>query len=176
MAKNLVEAVQQRLGYAPLEKVDPNIQDAHDKHSSSQKLAQAAIPAVLTAIYRQTRTESGCQQVLDGNLPSQLLPAAENIARYAGVTPDEAQHQIETIAKESVGLLRETAARNNDLTGLKNYMSNQRHNILVYLPAGLQMGDLLNDEGLDDRTNKMEGPVSNFMHKIEDNLSGGGRK
>jgi hypothetical protein len=35
------------------------------------------------------------------------------------------------------------------------------------------MGDLLNDEALDDRTNKMEGPISNFMHKIENNLSGG---
>ena len=176
MAKNIVEAVQERLGYAPLEKVDPNIQDAHNKHSSSQKLAQAAIPAVLTAIYRQTRTEAGCSQVLEGNLPAQLLPAAENIARYAGVTTDEAQHQLENIAKESVSVLRETAGKNGDPSSLKNYMNNQRHNILVYLPAGLQMGDLLNDETLDDRTNKMEGPVSNFMHKIEDNLSGGGRK
>ena len=53
-------------------------------------------------------------------------------------------------------------------------MSGQRHNILVYLPAALQLGDLLNDNAMDDRTNKMEGPVSNFMHNIENKLSGGG--
>jgi hypothetical protein len=35
------------------------------------------------------------------------------------------------------------------------------------------MGDVLNDGGMDDRTNKMEGPVSNLMHKIENKLGGG---
>jgi len=36
------------------------------------------------------------------------------------------------------------------------------------------MGDILNDDTLDDRTNKMEGPISNFMHSIENKFSGGG--
>jgi hypothetical protein len=54
-------------------------------------------------------------------------------------------------------------------------MNDQRHQVLVYLPAPLQLGDLIHDESLDDRTNKMEGPVSNFMHKIEDKLSQGGK-
>jgi hypothetical protein len=62
------------------------------------------------------------------------------------------------------------------MEGVRNYMNSQRHNILVYLPAALNIGDVLNDEGLDDKTNKMEGPVSNFMHKIENTLSGGGNK
>ena len=53
-------------------------------------------------------------------------------------------------------------------------MKGQRHNILLYLPAAMQMGDLLNDDTLDDRTNKMEGPISNFVHTIENKLSGGG--
>jgi hypothetical protein len=30
------------------------------------------------------------------------------------------------------------------------------------------MGKLLDDPALDDRTNKMEGPVSSFLHWIED--------
>jgi hypothetical protein len=38
----------------------------------------------------------------------------------------------------------------------------------------MNFGDILHDETLDDRTNKMEGPISNFMHKIEDKLSGAG--
>ena len=32
--------------------------------------------------------------------------------------------------------------------------------------------DLLNDDSLDDRTNKMEGPISNLMHTIENKFSG----
>lgn len=188
MAKNIVEAVQERLGYAPLEKVDPNLQDAKHAHSSSQKLAQAAIPAVLAALYRHTRTEKGCREVVEATRESRLFSelfegsssaAAEKVAAYAGVTHQEAEHQMDKIAWESTGILKEIVGpvnKNGDLTSLKNYMSSQRHNILVYLPAALQMGDILHDEQLDDRTNKMEGPVSNFMHKIEDTLSGGGKK
>jgi hypothetical protein len=53
-------------------------------------------------------------------------------------------------------------------------MSDQRHHILVYLPASLQLGELLNDSGMDDQTNKMEGPISNLVHNIENKFSGGG--
>jgi hypothetical protein len=45
-------------------------------------------------------------------------------------------------------------------------MHNQRNNILPFLPAELQMGELLHDNTLDDRTNKMEGPVSSIMRAI----------
>jgi hypothetical protein len=38
------------------------------------------------------------------------------------------------------------------------------------------MGYLLGDESMDDRTNKMEGPISSFMHTIEDKFSGGSKK
>jgi hypothetical protein len=34
------------------------------------------------------------------------------------------------------------------------------------------MGDIVGDESLDDKTNKMEGPVSSLMHKIETSFSG----
>jgi hypothetical protein len=36
----------------------------------------------------------------------------------------------------------------------------------MYLPAALQIGVLLNDDTLDDATNKMEGPISSLMQKI----------
>jgi len=35
----------------------------------------------------------------------------------------------------------------------------------------LQIGKLLNDSTLDDRTNKMEGPISGLMHAIEKKFS-----
>jgi len=49
-------------------------------------------------------------------------------------------------------------------------MNSQRHTILSHLPAVLKIGDTLNEETFDDRTNKMEGPVSSFLHKIENRI------
>ena len=39
--------------------------------------------------------------------------------------------------------------------------------------AALHLGKLLDNPNMDDRTNKMEGPVSSFMHKIENIFSEG---
>ena len=43
---NLLENVQKNLGYEPLKKVDPNIQEIKEagEMTAEQKLAQAAIP------------------------------------------------------------------------------------------------------------------------------------
>jgi hypothetical protein len=57
---------------------------------------------------------------------------------------------------------------------LQSTMSAQRSEILKYLPGGLKLGELLNDEGLDDNTNQMQGPVSTLMHKIENAFSTSG--
>ena len=42
-----------------------------------------------------------------------------------------------------------------------------RHIILSHLPGAIEIGSILNDNTLDDRTNKMNGPVSGIMHSIE---------
>ena len=52
-------------------------------------------------------------------------------------------------------------------------MHGQRNNILPFLPAELQMGELLHDNTLDDRTNKMEGPVSSIIRAIGGGFSNG---
>src|SRR5262245_26193699 len=74
MAKNIIEDVQKKLGYAPLEKVDPNVQDTKpQQQSTSQRLAQAAIPAVLTAIYKLSRTDEGCNAIINSSEGADLL-------------------------------------------------------------------------------------------------------
>ena len=83
---------------------------------------------------------------------------------------------MENIADEAVKLVKAAAGSNPTPDKIKNYMNTQRHNILVYLPAAMNLGDVLNDETLDDKTNKMEGPISNMMHKIENNMSDGDQK
>ncbi|MEI9808996.1 MAG: hypothetical protein WDO16_14685 [Bacteroidota bacterium] len=183
MANNLVESIQKSLGFPVLQKIDPNIQETKEKilREPQEKLAQAAIPAVLTAIYQYTRTEEGGTTILsepdhadwlDVIFKGKEKVAVEKVARYAGVAENEAESAMENIADEAVITIKSSAGTNPTPATVKSLMSDQRHGILVYLPAAMQMGELLNEESLDDRTNKMEGPISNFMHAIENKLSG----
>ena len=182
MANNLIHTIQQNLQYPPLEKIDPNTQELHDKngHGTIHLLAQAAIPAVLTAVYKLSRNDAGSLKVLSAGEKHDALgvlfdgkdqQVVEKVARYAGISVNQAEGHLENIADECVRLAKEAA---HDPAKLKHLMNAQRHNILVYLPAALSLGDVLKDESLDDKTNKMEGPVSNFMHRIENTLSQGG--
>jgi hypothetical protein len=182
MANNLVETIQKNLGFPALHKIDPNSQEATAEMPQKplEKLGQAAIPTTLTALYRYTRTDPGSQNILSGSDHSGWLgvlfegkqqAAIEKVAAYAGVSLAEAETALKNAADESVMTVRRSAGPNADAKTVRAFMNTQRHHIIVYLPAAMQMGDLLNEETLDDRTNKMEGPVSSFMHKIEDVLS-----
>ncbi len=185
MVKNIIEAIQKNLEFPALVKVDPNIQETREKYHQAitEKLAQAAIPAVLTAFYKLLRTVDGCQKFIATKPTEDWLDilykekeeeAVEKVAHYADVTNNQAEGYMENVADEAARLIKESGGNPASAEKIKTYMNGQRHHILVYLPAVLNMGDLLNDESLDDGTNKMEGPVSNFLHKIENNLSGGG--
>ena len=184
MANNIIETIQKNLGLPALQKIDPNIQETKEKslRSSQEKLAQAALPAVLAALYKFTRTDDGCRAIIASNENPDWLgtffegkekSAVDKVARYADVTNAEAETLMENIADESVNSLKASAGSKQSIEGIRSYMKNQRHHILVYLPAAMHMGDILNDESLDDRTNKMEGPVSGFMHRVENLLSKG---
>ncbi len=185
MAQNLVASIQQNLEYPKLIKIDPNTQDIKNKEAQThtELLAQSCIPAILAGIFKLSRTDEGCLKILnyrnndnalailfDGN-ESQLV---EKIAQYAAVEESHARSHLENIAKESIKELKEYREDTPDAQKLESFMNDQRHNILVYLPAALNLGDLIKDNSLDDRTNKMEGPISNLMHKIEDKFSHGG--
>ena len=175
---NLLEIVQQKLGYAPLKKVDPNIQEVKDAQDCApdQKLAQAAIPAVLAGLIKYSDSPEGIN-IMSGenrNWLHQIYQgketyAVQEVANYAGVPQEEAQASMERISEESVNAIRDNV-KTSDAEKLRSYMNSQRHVILNHLPAALKIGDLVNEENFDDRTNKMEGPVSSFMHKIENLL------
>jgi len=186
MATNIIEAIQQNLEYPVIQKIDPNIQETKNKVEQvpREKLAQAAIPAVLAGIYRLSRTEEGAGKIIRNQNSSLWLnllysgkehEAIQKVARYAGVNDSQAGIQMEAVATEAVFLIKKNIGKDVTEAKVKTYMNGERHHILVYLPAALAIGDLLNDESLDDRTNKMEGPISNLVHKIENNFSGGDR-
>ena len=70
MATHLVETIQKNLSLPPLQKIDPNIQETKESvpRQSQEKLAQAAIPAVLTAFYKFSKNlnlKAGINNLLD---------------------------------------------------------------------------------------------------------------
>ena len=185
MTSNIIDLLQRKLGYPPLKKVDPNIQETRGNLESTveEKLAQSAIPVVLGGFFSFTRTDQGCYTIINGtkdaNWLSQIFgsheeEAVEKVAHYAGVPREDAGIDMKQAARETFTQIKDAAGTKPTVEKIKAYMSNQRHNILVHLPAAMQLGYLLNDNAMDDRTNKMEGPVSSFMHSIENKLSGGG--
>jgi hypothetical protein len=183
MSINLVESIQKTLGFPELQKIDPNTQQV--KESSSEgggaNLGQAAIPAVLMGLYKYGSTETGAEQLLRGNKTTTWLDeffgdqkneVVEKVSTYSNSPGDQARGRMEQIADEAVRQIRENVPSNASFMTMKTYVTDQRNNILVYLPAELQMSTVVNDNTLDDRTNKMEGPMSNSMHFIEKIFSG----
>lgn len=182
MSVNIIQQLEKSMNIDPLIKMDPNTQDVPESTvlTTSQKIFQAIIPAVMAGLYKAGKSEEGIQILandplvqdwsfkLFGENKTRLL---ENIARYASIGIDETESKFNSIATNAVSQIRE-AVKDKDTTELKSLMASQRDNVLVYLPASLELGDILQDETLDDRTNKMEGPISSLLRKIQTGFSG----
>jgi len=179
MFTNIAEAIQKNLGYTPLKKVDPNTQEIKEvrEMTPGEKLSQAGIPAVLAAMIKYSDGKEGINLLAvkkNKNWLSTIYygkekDAIKKVADYAGVAAEEAERHMENISDEAVRIVNDTL-KTPDAEKLRSFMNSQRHSILSHLPAAMKMGDILNEETFDDRTNKMEGPVSSFLHKIEDIL------
>src|SRR5436853_5471931 len=113
---NLLENVQKNLGYEPLKKVDPNTQEIKEagEMTAEQKLAQAAIPAVLAALIKYSDSPEGINIINgdDANCLSRIYQEKENyaikqIADYAGVPEDEARNHMGKICGEAMAVVRQ---------------------------------------------------------------------
>lgn len=181
MAINIVEAVQTRLGIRSIKKIDVNLpHQSLPKHPEQVDFAgQAVTAAVLVALYRYGKTDDGAATIArskSGNWLQSIFmnneaAAAHKVASYAGIHHEEAKSLMQKVADAAIDLIYDNAGDHPAKDKVKAYLASQRHNILAYLPAELEMGKLLSDETLDDRTNKMEGPVSSFLHWIQDIMS-----
>jgi len=175
MSVNLLETVQKNLGYPPLKKIDPNTHEVKGDGNTADKFSQAAIPAVLTALYRYVQSDEGATEFLRGDyssnwvskiFDSHSLEAVQTISEYARQCNEDPVDKMNAIANEAVKVVKENLSVNAGIKEAKVFFSNQRNNILLYLPPALNMGELLNDDTLDDNTNKMEGPISSLMKNI----------
>ena len=179
MSINLIQSIKKNLGYAELKKIDPNTQQPIADGKEEDKLNQAAIPAVLIVLYKYTRTDTGAQQVMTSSLTNNWLDvmlgddtadAIIRVSKYSDISEVNAAERMELIAKQAVGLIRESNPVS--VKDVKNIVAAERNNILLYLPPSLHMGDLLNDDTLDDNITKMEGPISSLVSAISNAFSG----
>ncbi len=177
MSLDLLETLQKNLGYPMLQKIDPNTQQMvlDDATPDEDKFSQAAIPAVLTGLYSYVQSDAGAAEFLQSDETTQWLPkifneskqeAVQKISAYAKQSNADPVVKINAIAHEAVKLVKENLPPDATLADVKLFMNTQKQNILLYLPASLNMGELLNDNTLDDATNKMEGPISSLMQSI----------
>ncbi len=177
MSIHLIETVQQNLGYSPLKKIDPNTQEVVTEKTSTvaHRFGQAAIPSILTAFYKYIQLDEGAESFLTDKYKNQWVneifgenneAAIASIIAYKQDLNEDAVLKLNDIADEVVSVVLQQLAPVADFKSLRMFFRDQRNNILLYLPAELNMGELLNDETLDDKTNKMEGPISSLVRSI----------
>ena len=177
MSINLLETIQQNLHYQPLQKVDPNTQEVvvDDTTPNEERFSQATIPGAIIALYKFSTTENGAATLLQNDTKSDWptiifgetkMDFYEKICSYSNHPMNSCVTKTNEIFGAAVTAIKEKVAPDNNIEAVKELLADQRSLVLPYLPPGLMLGEALNDNTLDDRTNKMEGPVSNLMHTI----------
>ncbi len=178
MVINLVEAIQQNLGLPALQKIDPNTQEVKrpENVSAEDYLGQAAIPAVLLGLYKFSGNKEGNAAIVNRSLTGNLLErilgkrkeeVVQKVAEYTGNSNEYTAENMERIAGEAIRVINDNIPNQASDDAVRTFLIDQRNNILVYVPAELQIGKALHDNTIDDRTNKMEGPMSSHMHWLE---------
>jgi hypothetical protein len=175
MSTNIIEAVQKQMGYKPLHKVSPNTQEPvkPNDETMATDFEQAVVVSVLAGLYNKSKKDddtaiwgiasTNMLQEIFGEDREEVVMAVANYAHVGTQKAETEMHRAGVVAMQVID--KETS--HGDAAKAEAYLTDQRQNILSYLPSTLHMGDLLHDPTMDDRTNKMEGPVSSFMHKIE---------
>jgi hypothetical protein len=173
---NIIETVQKNLGLMPLKKINPNTQEISGEpvDMGNTALAQAGVPAILLGIYNRLETDPDFSS-LDGNA-GRLLDTifgkskdvvVKQITIYSKVKDEHSVQELEHIASESIRVVKEKIGAGASEHTVRNFVSANKPDTLLYLPPSLELGSILQNNNLDDRTGKMEGPVSNLVRHVE---------
>lgn len=183
MSQNILIAIQEKLKYPPLQKMDANSRDTETSETIKEDhFSQSAIPSVLTALCQYCKTDAGIESIIENNSSSQWLTIVlgnkkqaviGKIAGYSEETPSNVEDKLNAILNTAISNIKEMAGEGKDTQLIKLYLARQRNNILPYLPSALQMGELLDDSTLDDNTHKMGGPFSSIINALGDQFSDG---
>lgn len=183
---NVIETIQKNLGYESLQKINPNVQDVDHKltQHGNAALAQAGIPTVLIGLFNQLEKTPDASW-LAGDQPTGAMlekifgksapMVVEKVGSYAGNADSLVKQELEHIASESVRVVRDSIKDLTKEDSIVGFVAKNKQEVMSYLPASLRLGTLLGNNNLDDRTNKMEGPISSLMHKIENQFNSSGK-
>jgi len=167
--------VRKNMGAVPVPKIDPNTQSPTSEDLSIDNLNTAAIPVLLIGFYKHTRNEQQAEAVMNENDTSKILTVLygdkkndilKSVADYSNVLQEGVEKQMERIAS-AIKRVVENETHGGNGSAVSTFFTNQRSVILKHLPAALNIGEFMNDSSVDDRTNKMEGPMSGLMHTVE---------
>ena len=183
MAINILEELVKKMNLPALKKVDPNTQQVEVKTDEERehKLMQAIAPAAVAGIYDAARSEEGLSYLAGSAVSQDWLAllfgnnapgVKQRIADYTHNSPNDVQIHFNTIATIAVEILRMNTSGDDNKVSVRDLAGSQRDWFLPYLPAELKIGSSLEDDTMDDRMNKMEGPVSSLMHKVETMFTG----
>jgi hypothetical protein len=188
MATKLIDSLNSQMGFPIMEKEELQ---KDTKKQAPKSLRQTTIPFALAGIYQLAASEEGAKRILEQLLHERKsledLNAydclqltfgnnAESIvntpAEYTSSAKEHAKLELnEATRKAYLLILQEIINEQTKPEDITRYMVDQRHSILVHLPAELKLGHLLGDDTLDDVSNKMEGPISNLMHNLGESFS-----
>lgn len=181
MSTTIIDLLAKKEGMETLPKIDPNTQSILPKEGQDVNLlSQAAITSVLAAFYKYSREENNAEAILQSNeimeWPDKLFGHNKSnlvvkIAAYADVSAAQAKAKLSKVIADFIQVIKEVV-KDNAGKSVRNVLTEERNNILLHLPAVLGVGKMIDDTTLDDRTNKMEGPVSGLMHAIEKTFAG----
>lgn len=176
MSFNLPGKIASTLAFPPLKTVDPNTQEVF-KNSPEGKMSQSIVIAVMAGIYRLSKSDEGLDELaksthvnwsasIFGNEKEHVF---KNVAEYSGLDVQTTEQKLDDAAAVAIRIIHEHLPHGkNEPVAIRHLLADQRNHILNYLPSALYLGNILSDNTLDDRTNKMRGPISSFVHKIEE--------
>jgi hypothetical protein len=173
---NIIETVQKSLGFDVLKKIDPNTQETVGDETAmgNSAIAQAGIPAILLGIFNklEENPEANFLDIKGGNVLEKIFGKSSaalvsKIDHYSKFQDKHSAQQLEHIAAESMRVVREGIGQKTDEKSIRGYVAKNKPDILLYLPPSLDLGTILKNNNLDDRTAKMEGPFSTFMRNVE---------
>ena len=173
---NIIETIQKNLGFDTLKKINPNTQETmgEDTVMGNSAVAQAGIPAILIGIYNKLeeipdlnllKAESG--NLLENIFGKSTEMVVTQVENYSKVQDKHIAQQLDHIASESLRVVKEGIGNIPDENHIRNFIAKNKPDTLLYLPPSLELGTILKNNNIDDRTAKMEGPVSTFMRKVE---------
>ena len=172
MANDLLQTVQQNLGYLPLRKIEANNRGSvFDEDKSQEELSnQAVLPAVLTALCKYCLTEKGAEAILRANLFTDWTSfifgyhkdeVIKTIAEFSHHTTADIIKKIRVVTEESIRVIRKRVPVNGSIKQVRKVLTDSLDDVLLHLPIHMEIGELKGNSP-DNSPRKMKEPASSL--------------